>query len=65
MTGHDVVAAYATGVAVAVCSCGWRERLEHGTRGQAQTIADEHRRLSAVLDEALAAHHPDSLLSCW
>lgn len=55
MTRHEVVAAAEPGVALAVCSCGWRERLEHGTRAQAQTLAEEHRDHARVLDEALPA----------
>lgn len=53
MTEHDAVAAYSAGVALAVCSCGWRERLEHGTRAMAQTLADEHARLTPHLAEAV------------
>lgn len=51
--GHETVAAYSAGVAVAVCSCGWRERLEHGTRAMARTIADDHERYAAHVDEDL------------
>lgn len=55
MMEHDAVAVYAAGVALAVCSCGWRERLEHGTRAMARTLADEHARLTPHLAEELPA----------
>lgn len=52
---HDAVAASQPGVALAACSCGWRERIEHGTRAMARTLADEHLRHVRVLGEALPA----------